>query len=103
LLATQDGKEGGNMNTGFRSQCIPNYRILTDDQIQEIHRATLEVLETVGIRILEDEGIQLLRSAGCRVKDNVVQIPNRLVEECIRSAPSRITMYDRKGNDVMHL
>lgn len=92
------------MNTGFRSQCIPSYRVLTEDQIKEIHCATLEILETVGVRILNEEGIQLLRNADCKVKkDNIVQIPNWLVEECIRWAPSRITVYNRKGDDAMHL
>lgn len=92
------------INTHVMSQCVPIYRVLTEDQIKEIHRATLKILGTVGVRILDDESIQLLRDAGCRVKnDNVVQIPNWLVEECIRSAPSRITIYNRKGNGAMHL
>jgi trimethylamine--corrinoid protein Co-methyltransferase len=92
------------MNTGFRSQCVPTYRVLTEDQIKEIHLASLEILETVGVRVLDDEGIQLLSDAGCRVKvDNVVQIPNWLVEESIHSAPSRITVYNRKGEEAMRL
>ena len=92
------------MNTGFKSQCVPNYRILTEDQIKEIHRATLEVLETVGVRVLDEEAVRLLKASGCRVKgEDRVQIPNWLVEQCIRSAPSRITIYDRKGRDAMHL
>lgn len=92
------------MNTGFRSQCVPGYRLLTEDQIEEIHLATVEVLESVGVRILDEEGLRLLRDAGCRVKEgNVIRIPNWLVEECIRSAPSRITIYNRKGDDVIHL
>ena len=92
------------MNSGFRTQCVPGYRLLTDDQIQEIHRASLEILETVGVRVSHEEGVQLLREAGCCVVDgNVVQIPNWLVEECIRSAPSRITMYNRKGKEAMRL
>ncbi len=92
------------MNTGFRSQCVPSYRILTEDQTKEIHLATLEVLETIGVRILNDEGVQLLRDAGCRVKkEKVVQIPNWLVEACIQSAPSRITLYNRRGEEAMRL
>jgi trimethylamine--corrinoid protein Co-methyltransferase len=92
------------MNTGFRSQCVPSYRILTEDQIKEIHRASLEILETVGVRIPDEEAVHLLRDAGCRVReDNVVQIPNWIVEECIRSAPSRITLYNRKGDEAMRL
>ena len=92
------------MNSGFKGECVPSYRLLTEDQIKEIHRATLEVLETVGVRVRHEEGVQLLRDAGCRVKDgDVVQIPNWLVEESIRSAPSLITVYNRMGEEAMRL
>ena len=92
------------MNSGFRSQCVPSFRMLTEEQVKEIHLATLEVLETVGVRVMCDEGVELLQSAGCRVKDgNIVQIPPWLVEECIHSAPPRITMYNRKGEEAMRL
>jgi trimethylamine--corrinoid protein Co-methyltransferase len=92
------------MNSGFRTQCVPSYRLLTEEQIQEIHRASLEVLETVGVRLLHAEAVELLRDAGCRVQgSNVVQIPNWLVEECIRSAPSRITVYNQDGTEAMRL
>jgi trimethylamine--corrinoid protein Co-methyltransferase len=92
------------MNSGFKTQCVPGYRLLTEEQIKEIHRASLEVLETIGVRVSHEEGIQLLSDAGCRVRqDNVVQMPNWLVEACIRSAPSRITMHNRKGEEAMRL
>jgi trimethylamine--corrinoid protein Co-methyltransferase len=92
------------VNAGFKSQCVPDHRILTDDQIQELHRATLEVLESVGVRIAHEEAVEMLREAGCRVKvDNIVLFPNWLVEECIRSAPRRITVYSRQGEEAMRL
>ncbi len=92
------------MNSGFKTQCVPQYRLLTEDQIKEIHQASLEVLETVGVRVSHEEAVQLLRDAGCRIKDeNIVQMPNWLVEECIRSTPSRITMYNQKGKEAMRL
>ena len=37
----------------------PTYRLLTEAQIKEFHAATLEILETVGVRILNAEGVQL--------------------------------------------
>ena len=92
------------MNSGIKTQCVPDYRLLTEDQIKEIHRASLEILETIGVRVSHEEAVQLLRDAGCRVKENnIIHIPNWLVEECIRSAPSRITMYNRKGEEAMRL
>lgn len=92
------------MNTGFRSQCIPNYRLLTERQIKDIHNTTLQLLESIGVRVMDPKGIQILQDAGCRINgDNIVQIPNWLVEACIRSAPSRITIYNRNGDKAMHL
>ena len=92
------------MNSGFKTQCMPSYRLLTEEQIKEIHRASLEVLETVGVQVCHEEGVQLLRDAGCLVGDDaVVRIPNWLVEEAIGSTPSRVTMYNREGKEAMRL
>ena len=92
------------MNTGFKSQCLPTYRILTQDQITTIHNATLELLETIGVKVMDAEALEMMRQAGCRVKEgNIVLIPNYLVEQCIRSAPSRITIYNRLGDEAMRL
>jgi trimethylamine---corrinoid protein Co-methyltransferase len=92
------------MNSGFQTQCRPSYRLLTEAQIREIHLASLEVLETIGVRLLHDGAVQLLQEAGCRVKSgNIVRIPNWLVDECIRTAPSRLTIYDREGQEAMRL
>ncbi|MBI4165015.1 MAG: trimethylamine methyltransferase family protein [Acidobacteria bacterium] len=92
------------MNTGFRSQVVPEYRLLTENQIQEFHRAALEVNEKIGARINSEEGVELLKQHGCTVTEgNMVLIPNYLVEECLASAPSRIDIYNRKGEEAMHL
>jgi trimethylamine--corrinoid protein Co-methyltransferase len=92
------------MNSGFRSQVVPSYRLLTEEQIREIHLASLDILETVGVRVNHDEAVKMLQTAGCRVKPgNIVQIPGWLVDQCIRSAPSRITIYNRRGDEAMRL
>ena len=92
------------MNSGFRSQCIPRYRILDQDQIESIHQATLQLLEKTGVSVKLPQGIELLESAGCRMKnDDIVQIPGELVEECIASAPSDIAIYNRNGQKAMDL
>jgi len=88
------------MISGFKSQCVPTYHLLTPEQIKSIHIATLELLETVGVDVHHEEARQMLADAGCRLKeDHRVRIPNWLVEAAIQSAPSRITIYDRLGNE----
>ena len=76
------------MKTGFKSRCVPEYRLLNQTQIEEMHRATLEVLETIGVKVHHEKALELLRAAGCQVKeDQTVLIPNWLVEESIRRFP----------------
>lgn len=90
------------MISGTRAK--PVFRILTEEQIQTIHRASLSVLETTGVRVAHQEGLQLLRDAGCRVVEKeIVLIPGWLVEEAIRTAPSRVTIFDQNGHEAMRL
>lgn len=92
------------MNNISNNHCQPKYKILTEEQIKKIHLASLEVLETVGVRVFHEEGIQLLKNAGCQIKkDNTIQIPNWLVEESIHNVPNRISIYDRNGKEAMRL
>lgn len=91
-------------DTDIRSGCVPTYRLLTAQQIQRFHQATLELLETVGVKVRHGPARAMLRDAGCRVtSDDVVFIPAGRVQECIDSAPSGITIYNRNGHVAMQL
>ena len=86
------------------AQARPQYRLLTENQIKGIHLATLELLEEVGVRVQFEEGIELLKKADCPIrKEGNVRIPRGLVEECIRSAPSRLSIFSRQGEEAMRL
>lgn len=92
------------MQTGFKSQCVPTFHFLSVEQIKKIHHATLDLLESVGVRIMLPEAVHMMQDAGCRVKeDNLVKIPNQLVEEAILSAPSSVTLFNRLGQETMSL
>jgi len=57
--------------------------MLSADEIEKIHEATLEVLEKTGI-ILESESIaELLVQKGAKAKGNSVKLPKKMVEEAI--------------------
>ena len=92
------------MKTGFKSQCVPDYRLLTKEQIIELHNATLDLLLNTGVKVLNEKAQAMLKSAGCRTDGgDIVKIPGRLVEESIASAPSSVTVYNRKGAPAMEL
>jgi trimethylamine---corrinoid protein Co-methyltransferase len=92
------------MNLNSDRSCKPHYRLLDDEQLQQLHNATLEILDKVGVSVMHPEALEMLRGAGCRVIDkSTVQIPEYLVADAIKSAPSNVTIYDREGERTMEL
>jgi len=73
--------------------------VFTEDEKQAIHTATLEVLETVGLRVY-DEGLRgLMRGRGAKVDDMTgnVKLAPRLVKEALSTAPRSFNLVNRKG------
>jgi trimethylamine--corrinoid protein Co-methyltransferase len=78
------------------------YQPLTSEQIERIHRASLVVLEQVGVHVENAEALDLYRQGGARVDGNRVYISPAMVERVLRSAPSRVLLAGRDLNqDVM--
>ena len=92
------------LTDGFEMMARPQLKLMSHDQIRQIHEASLEVLERTGVKVLLPEALELLAQAGADVRDkNSVKIPSWLVEECLRQAPKRITVYDRNGEPAMRM
>lgn len=87
---------------GVRRGPVLSY--LNSNQLDAIHNATLELLATTGVQVNEKESIELLRSAGAIIKENnIVQIPEALVNRALNTVPSRIVMSNRDGQRCMFL
>ena len=82
-------------HTNIRSSQL---RSLTNEKINILHEASLEILAHIGLRFFEGEAIALFRKAGAKVTDgNLVRIPPYLVERGLQTVPKSITIYDRTG------
>jgi trimethylamine--corrinoid protein Co-methyltransferase len=70
---------------------------LTRDQIEQIHSATLNILEDVGILVYEDSFLKFLASSGVDVDFDrkIVKFSPSLVMECVKKTPKRVTLYAR--------
>ena len=80
-----------------------SFRILSDDQIEEIKRAAFDVMSKVGYRIHHQGARKMLKQAGAEVKGEVVKVPEYVVRECLRTTPKGWTIYDRAGNRAMEV
>jgi trimethylamine--corrinoid protein Co-methyltransferase len=80
----------------------PKINVLNKEKIQQIHDASLEILQKVGVKVLQPDARDLLAIAGAEViNDELVKIPPRIVEECLDMAPRSISVYDRDGNPAI--
>ena len=70
-------------------------KILTDDDIDQIHLSALSILWRIGIEVREDQAFRILQKAGCPTNGMRVRIPTYLVENAIRLAPKTFTLYGR--------
>jgi len=77
----------------------PRFARLTPEQCEQLHAASLTILERTGVRMFEPEAVELIRKAGAPVSEgNRVRIPARLVEQALSTAPKSVTLHDRLGS-----
>jgi len=88
-------KVGKSRNSGF------SLNVMTDDEVHEIHLATLEVLKDVGVFVENDEALERYDGGGCVVdrKKKIVKFPHWVVEDAIRSAPGTYPACGRRPED----
>ena len=70
-------------------------RILSDDQIETIHRQSLKVLEDIGMDVLLPEARDILQKAGARVSGERVRIGREIIEEALKTPPAEFTFHAR--------
>jgi len=88
---------------GFTRKIKP-LEILSEEQVEAIYSATLDVLRTTGLTFHSEKALTLFKENGCEVdfEKRRVKFPEGLVEECLRKAPSsfRLKARDPK-NDII--
>ena len=93
----------GSLSSSNQTGCLVQNEIFTDEQVQTLHQATLEVLQDVGIKVESEEAIDIFSGAGAKVdrsgKFGIVKLSQDIIEQSIRSAPSRVTYH---GRDEKH-
>ena len=90
-----------NLHAGIQLNGGLSLNILTDDEVNQIHLGTLELLDQTGVFVEDEKALDCFEEGGARVdrETKMVQIPPYLVEEAIRSAPSKVILA---GRDPKH-
>ena len=90
--------------SNFQSINAPRFQKLSQDQLERIHFASLEILERTGVRLHLPEAVELLKEAGADIGEGGrVRIPSHLVDWALSVAPKRVVLANRNGKREMPL
>jgi len=79
-------------------------RVLSQDDVNDIHLATLEVLERSGVFVESEDALDVFADGGCRVDraTRIARLPPHVVEDAIRAAPPTMILHGRnRARDVV--
>ena len=68
-------------------------RVVSDDQLEAIHLASLRVLEETGMDFLHPEALRMWREAGAAVDGERVRLDREMIQALVASAPSEFTLH----------
>lgn len=112
------GRSGGrNARRAARASALPDdqkpvrpgmpggaLKLLSDIDVQKIHNAALEALETIGLADAPESGVAYLTGAGAvQGDDGRIRFPRALVEDTIAKANRSITLHGRDPKHDLNL
>jgi trimethylamine--corrinoid protein Co-methyltransferase len=93
-----------NIHAGKKQRGGVRFSVLSDDDLDRIHGATLEVLWKTGVFVEAEEALETLDGGGALVdsKTKIVKIPPHVIEDAVRSAPEIVILAGRDPkNDLL--
>lgn len=78
-----------NLRSGAQRNAAIRLEVLNAQEIEEIHVATLEVLEQTGVFVEDDEALEILDGGGARIEaaTRVASLPGHVVEAALATTP----------------
>jgi trimethylamine--corrinoid protein Co-methyltransferase len=89
----------------FSFDRMPQLQLISNEQIEEIHNRTLDILENTGVLFEHQGALEFLESKGCAVdyEHMSVRFPKEFVEQAIINAPEKFNLYNSQGKLIMEL
>ena len=82
------------------ARAFPPMTIVSDDEIESIHRASLQVLSEIGMDFTLGEARDILKKAGAKIDGDRVRFDPEMVEELIKTAPAQFTFHARNPENT---
>jgi trimethylamine--corrinoid protein Co-methyltransferase len=81
------------------------YRPLSDDDLKQIHEATMTVLTDVGFEVHQPEAFDLFSKLDCKVDSErrIIRLNERVVMDLLSTVPPQLTLHGRRPDTDLHL
>ena len=73
-------------------------RVLSDDELAQVHERSLKLLATTGVRVMSERGRQILKDAGAdgHASSDILCFPRELIEKSLKLAPKKFFLGSRR-------
>ena len=82
---------------------FPPTKIISDDEIESIHLASLRVLQEIGMDFLHDEARAMWKKAGADVQGERIRFDPALIESLVAHAPEQFKFHGRNPENVCEI
>ncbi|MCA3555689.1 trimethylamine methyltransferase family protein [Aestuariivirga sp.] len=82
---------------------FPAMEIVSADELESIHRASLKVLSEIGMDFTLPQARDMLRKAGAKVEGERVRFDPAMIEELISTVPSEFTFHARNPDNDLRI
>ena len=79
------------------------YQPLTQQEIEEIHQASLAVLEHTGLLVENEAALELYRQGGAKIEERRVYLPPGMIQAALQTVPHRVLLAGRDPSHDMVL
>lgn len=89
------------IKTHGTSQTSARYSRMGFQERDQIHLASLEILERIGVDVHDEKARTILQDGGAKVEGIRVRLPEFMVKQALATTPRTLTLYDRNGKAAM--
>ncbi len=88
---------------GFIMAKASQFRVLTEEEAQKVHEASVQILEETGVIYNSEEVLDIFKKNGAKVEGETVYIPKKMVEKSLESAPADFKLWARNEDNSISI
>jgi len=75
------------------------FKVLSESEVNDIHEASIDILESCGVKILSKKMLQFLREKGIDVDEEtqIVHFSRKCIEDALSKIPEKFDVFNRNG------